>query len=622
MKRRNTIYLFPVLVLFLFLFLNGPNHVLLNTATSNQKQFHFAAYKTQLEVRRDANIAVTENLTYHFEGGVFHAAYRYINIYKLENVEDIQVFGPEGAPYKQVDPTEEILPPEQFFVKNELSRTIIQWFYEADARAAPMEMTFTVKYLLTKAVQREGSLDVLDFDGVPADTPKVDSVVITAILPDNFAENQVNIAPNNREDLTQFTVKDGKTILQFSYQNLPDGQAYRIIIGFPHIVQDYFSPKRLINEQAWLISILVVIGSIIFTIYLYIARGRDPTVTVPIERSIKLTPRPPQGLLPGEGVALLKEGRNPTLATLATFADLARQGYVQLEAEEFEDTNPRVVVTKKGEEIMTTGQAELFDFEEKLLKVLHDLEMNQPEPLTMEVLKSSKKVMKTIGDEIMDRTMDAKYFDADPRVVRKSYAKKVTAYSFGALFGPILLIALFRAWGGLILLGSFIVSIFTFVVIISALPRKNERGVMKTKEYEIFLKEVTKRADFAKDDQDPKTAAHLIEEFFPWLLIASIPTSFSLYRWLKEFEKMPSAKKYPYHCSWYFYPHVMDGSGLTAGDSTIGGPSPFSSFAQSFSASLGAIAASMGAAGAGGGFGAGAGAGAGGGAGGGGAGAS
>ncbi len=596
--------------------------MLSDTTTSSQKQFHFAAYKTQLEVRRDANIVVTENLTYHFEGGVFQAAYRYINIYKLENVEDVQVFGPEGAPYVRVDPTEKTLPPGQFFVKYELSRAIIQWFYEADASATPLEMTFTLKYLLTKAVQREGSSDVLDFDGVPVETPRVDSVVITAILPDKFAEDQLNIAPNNRKDLVQFTMEDGKTILQFSYQNLPEGQAYRIIIGFPHIVQDYFSPRRLINEQAWLIGILVVIGSIVFTIYLYIVRGRDPTVTIPTERSIKLTPRPPQGLLPGEGVALLKEGRYPTLATLATFADLARQGYVQLEAKEFEDTNPRIIITKKGEEIMTTGQAELFDFEEKLLRVLHDLETNQPEPLTMEVLKSSKKVMKTIGDEIMDRTMDVRYFDEDPRVVRKSYAKKVTAYSFGALFGSILLIALFRAWGGLILLGSFIVSIFTFVVIISALPRKNERGVMKAKEYEIFLKEVTKRADFAKDNQDPKTAAHLIEEFFPWLLIASIPTSFSLFRWLKEFEKMPSAKEYPYHCSWYFYPQVMKGSGLTAGDSTTGGPSPFSSFAQSFSASLGAIASSMGATGAGGGFGAGAGAGAGGGAGGGGAGAS
>ena len=621
MQRRTIHTLIPVLVLSIFLLMSVSSSGSVEIGAPSQKQFHFAAYETQLEVQRNANILVTENLKYHFEGGIFHSAYRYVNVYKLESVENVQVFGPKGTPYEQVDSTEEILPPGQFFVKYELSRVIIQWFYEADARVAPMEMTFTVKYLLTKAVQREGSLDVLDFDGVPADTPRVDSVVITAILPDNFSEDQLNIAPNNREDLTQFTVKDGKTILQFSYQNLPDGQAYRIIIEFPHIVQDYFSPRRVINEQAWLIGILVVIGSIVFSSYLYFVRGRDPAVTVPTERSIKLTPRPPQGLLPGEGVVLLKEGRNPTLATLATLADLARQGFVLLEAEEFEDTNPRVVVTKKGEEIMTSGLAELFDFEEKLLRVLHDLETNQPEPLTMEVLKTSKKVMKTIGDEIMDRTMDARYFDEDPRVVRKSYAKKVTAYSFGAFLGPILLIALFRAWGGLILLGSFIVSIFTFVVIISALPRKNDRGAMKAKEYEIFLKEVINRADFAKDNQDPKTAAHLIEDFFPWLLIASIPTSFNLYRWLKEFEKMPSAKRYPYHCSWYIYPHLMEGPGLTAGDSTTGGPSPFSSFAQSFSASLGAIAASMGAAGAGGGFGAGAGVGAGGGAGGGGAGA-
>lgn len=621
MQRRIIHTFIPVLVLPIFLLMSGASSGSVEIGGSSQKQFHFAAYETQLEVQRNANILVTENLTYHFEGGIFQAAYRYINVYKLESVENVQVIGPKGAPYEQVDPTEEILPPGQFFVKYELSRVVIQWFYEADARGVPMEMTFTVKYLLTKAVQREGSLDVLDFDGVPADTPRVDSVVITAILPDNFSEDELNIAPSNRKDLTQFTVKDSKTIIQFSYQNLPDGQAYRIIIGFPHIIQDYFSPRRLINEQAWLIGILVVIGSVIIMTYLYFVRGRDPAVTVPMERSIKLTPRPPQGLVPGEGVALLKEGRSPTLATLATLADLARQGYVQLEAEEFEDTNPRVGVTKKGEDIMTSGQAELYDFEEKLLKVLYELETNQPEPLTMEVLKASKKVMKTIGDEIMDRTMDASYFDEDPRLVRKSYTKKVTAYSFGALFGPILLIVLFRAWGGLILLGSFIVSVLSFVVIISALPRKNERGAMKAEEYEIFLKEITKRADFAKDNQDPKTAAHLIEEFFPWLLIASIPTSFNLYRWLKEFEKMPSAKRYPYHCSWYIYPHMIEGPGLPVGDATTGVPSPFSSFAQSFSASLGAISASMGVTGAGGGFGAGAGAGAGGGAGGGGAGA-
>jgi len=625
MKRRAILNLLPVIVLSIFIFVSEPSYGLVGIGAQSQKQFHFAAYETQLEVRKDANIAVTEQLTYHFEGGVFHVAYRYINTYKLESVEDVQVFGPDGAPYAQVAPTEELLTPGRFFVKYELTRVVIQWFYEADARTSPVEMPFTVKYLLSKAVQREGAMDVLDVDAVPADTPRVDFVVVTAILPEQFSEDQLKIASENQKDLVQLDVESDKTILQFTYENLPSGLAYRVIVGFPQTVQDYISPRRLINDSAWVVGILWVIGTIVFTIYIYLVRGRDPAVTIPTERSIELSPRPPQDLLPGEGVAVLKEGRDPSLAAFATFADLARQGYVCLEAEEFEDTNPRVTVTERGEKVLaTTGLTELLPVEEKLLQALHELEQaKQPEPLTMKALQQNRKVLKAIGNEIMDRTMAAGYFVDDPRVVRNSFTKKVGAYFLGASLGSLLLVVLFRVWGGLVLLGASIVSVICLTVTIPSLPRKNERGAAKASEYQIFLKEVAKRAKAAKDNEDPKAVAHLMEEFFPWLLIASIPTSFNLYNWLKSIETMPNAQRYPYHCSWYIYPlHLLATSEPPATSGVSPGvPSSLSSFAQSFSASLGSIAASMGASSAGGGFGAGAGVGAGGGAGGGGSGA-
>ena len=613
MRRRTILNLLLVVGLSIFHFISVASSGLGGLGTQSQKQYHFAIYETQLEVQRDANIVVMEKLTYHFEGGAFHTAYRYINLYKLESVEEVQVFGPDGTPYEQVAPTEELLSPGQFFVKYELTRVLIQWFYEVDAYFSPIEMPFTLKYMLTKAVQREGAMDVLDVDAVPAETPRVERVAVMAILPDQFSEEQVNIALGNQGDLVSQTVEGDKTILQFTYQNLPSGQAYRIIVGFPHTVQDYISPRRLINDSAWVVGILWVLGTMVFTIYLYLIRSRDPAVTVPTARSIEFSPRPPHDLLPGEGVSVLKEGRDPSLAAFATFADLARQGYVRLEADEFEDKNPRVIVTERGEEVLgTKGLTELLPVEEKLLRALHELEQEkQPEHLTLKVLQQNKDVLKAIGNEIMDRTMAAGYFDADPRIVRNSFAKKVGVYFIGASLGLFFLVVLLRVWGGLVLLGASIVSTICLAVMIPISPRKNERGAAKASEYQIFLKEVKRRAELAKDEYNPKVVADLIENFFPWLLIASIPTSFNLYNWLKAIETMPEAKKYPYQCTWYHYPsHLLvtpeppAASGVSAGV-----PSSLSSFAQSFSASLGSIAASMGASSAGGGVGAGAGAG-------------
>jgi len=608
----------------IFFVMSVLNFGFVGLSAQSQKQFHFTAYETQFEVQEDANIAVTENLTYYFEGGAFSRAFRYINLYKLESVEAVHVIGSEGEFYTQVDPTDDTLPPGHFFVKNELTRVVIEWFYEVNAQISPVEKSFTLKYVLTKAVQREDVMDVLDVDAVPVDTPRVDRVEVTTIFPGEFSEDELSIASENMRDLTSYTLEGGKTILQFELQNLPSRNAYRVIVGFPPTVQAYVSPKRLINDTAWIFGIFWIFIAIIFSIYLYWVRGRDPTVRVPTELSIKFDPRPPQGLLPGEGVALLKEGRDPSLAAFATFADLARQGYIRIEAAEFKDTNPRITITDQGKEVLATkGLIELLPIEEKLLRMLYELEKEmQPEILTMEELQHNKNVLKAIGSEIMDRTVKAGYFDDDPREVRSSYGKKVGFYFLGTTLMVLLLFILYRAWGGLVLLGASITSTICLAAVIPSLPRKNERGAAKTNEYELFLKEVRRRAEGARSEHDPKTAAQLIEEFFPWLLITSIPTSFSLYNWLKAIETMPNARRYPFPCSWYTYPHLsVTSEPSPIGSTSPGVPSSLSSFAQSFSASLGTIATSMGATSAGGGFGAGAGVGGGGGAGGGGAGA-
>ncbi len=147
--------------------------------------------------------------------------------------------------------------------------------------------------------------------------------------------------------------------------------------------------------------------------------------------------------------------------------------------------------------------------------------------------------------------------------------------------------------------------------------------MQKRREYELFLSEIAKRAELAKDRDTTSEISHLIEQFFPWLLIASIPTSFNLYIWLKSIETMPKAQKYPFRCSWYTFPGIPGSvKPLTGGGQCTSVSHSLSSFAQSFSASLGSMATSMGASSSGGGFSGGAGAGSGGGAGGGGAGAS
>ncbi len=623
MKRRTDHKLLPIVLFALFLFINSSGFSSRELNASNQKQFHFAAYESQFEVHTNANIAVSETLTYQFEGGEFLSAYRYINLYKLDSIEDVQVFGSDGLPYTRINPTDNIMPPRQFFVDYGLNNVVIKWFYDVDARIASVRREFTLSYVMTKAVQLENDMDVLDVDAVPIDTPQVDQVKVTAILPGQFSIDQLTIASPIQGDLIQHTIEGEKTILQFHYETLLSNQAYRVVVGFPQTVQDYFSPRRVINNNAWRIGILWVLGAIIFTIYLYMIRGRDPKVTIPTEYSIELSPRPPQDLLPGEGSSLLNEGKNPALATLATFADLTRQGFVCLEAGEFEDTNPKVIVTELGKEVLGPSLTKLLPVEEDLLRELYELEQESSEPLTLETLRIKKEFMKAFGNKIMDRTVAAGYYEDDPRIVRKSVAKKVGIYSIGTTIGAILMVILFRAWGGFVLLGASFLTAICFSILIFSLPRKTERGVAKEKEYELFLSEIAKRAELAKDRDKPSEISHLIEQFFPWLLIASIPTSFNLYNWLKAIETMPKAQIYPFRCSWYTYPGVPGSvkTSISGGQSTSVSRS-LSSFAQSFSASLGSMAASLGASSAGGGFGGGAGAGSGGGAGGGGAGAS
>ena len=623
MKRRTDHKLLPIVLLTLFLFINTSGFSSRELNASNQKQFHFAAYESQFEVLTNANIAVSETLIYQFEGGEFHSAYRYINLYKLDNIEDVQVFGPDGLPYTQINPTDDIMPPRQYFVDYGFNNVEIKWFYDVDARIASVRREFTLTYVMTKAVQLQNDMDVLDVDAVPIDTPQVDQVKVTAILPGQFSLDQLTIDPLIQGDLIQHTIEGEKTILQFQYENLLSNQAYRVIVDFPQTVQDYFSPRRVINDNAVGIGFLWILGAISITIYLYIIRGRDPKVTIPTEHSIELSPRPPQDLLPGEGSSLLNEGKNPALATLATFADLTRQGFVRLEAGKFEDKNPKVIITEQGKVALGPGLTKLLPVEDDLLRELYELEQESSEPLTLETLRIKKEFMKAFGNKIMDRTVAAGYYEGDPRIVRNSVAKKVGMYSIGTTIGSLLMVVLFRAWGGLVLLGASLLTAICFSILIFSLPRKTERGVAKEKEYELFLREITKRAELAKDRDTPSEISHLIEQFFPWLLIASIPTSFNLYIWLKAIETMPKAQKYPFRCSWYTFPGIPGSvKPFTAGGQSTSVSHSLSSFAQSFSASLGSMATSMGASSSGGGFSGGAGAGSGGGAGGGGAGAS
>ncbi len=301
---------------------------LLLSACGDNRSFTWRQIDTQVQVRADGSLAVSESLTLAYSGGPFTFATRDLPERRLDGVGAIGVSDGERV-YTQVD-DEDSDEPYTFSVTRDGDEQRVRWVYPATTGG---ERTFVLSYEVYGAIRRSGATDELwwtmVFGGrdepvegasgsitLPAPTPPEQLV---ASAPD--APAQLSLAPGE---------------VSFSSGPIPPDSELTVRLSFPESIVGGETPSWQLAEaeQATydtttrptvnlLLSALTagLAALLAALIWGWRRRNRDPQ---PLGFAGDALPAPPDALPPALAARLT--GSSDGQALLATLFELANRG--------------------------------------------------------------------------------------------------------------------------------------------------------------------------------------------------------------------------------------------------------------------------------------------------------
>jgi len=497
--------------------------------------YHIRRYSVKLIVNGDASVSVEENITYIFESGSFSYAYRYINYWKLDDVINIEVgeVTDSGIVWYEKGGSGE----GHFTVNKDPDRVLIKWYYSpVYIETNSVEKTFIIRYKATAVIEAENGKNILDWDGIPADTPKVDIARVQVVIPRNLNSSDLEIQPSN-DAVLKITES---TIITFYHENIPEGLAYRIIVKFPKFIEPVFSFRKYFNQNWILLTIMVIIFSTLTLVIAWYLKGRDQKISPSKRRLIESKYKTlaygqeisPPDLTPTEATVLINERITPITWGSLIF-DLATRGYFKIVNKdsktfiEFTEKTNQICISKTDSKLKSF-EADFLNFVCKIYNVLK--EKKRLENTLIPIRKffgefysfKNRKIRKKIEDEIYNELLAKGFFDADPREIGKrwAYLYLISLIPFGAIMVSGILNNIF----GLIFLGfgGITASIFLAIGAYSFMPRKTLLGSEKAyevKQYAINLLEKIRTFAKAKDDRLKETISLIFGSLIAWLFI-------------------------------------------------------------------------------------------------------
>jgi len=376
--------------------------------------WELSSFNTDIEVRTDGSLFVTETIVADFSRDAHHGIYRIIPIRYRDKY---------GQSYKL-----------RYSLNSVTDQNENNWWYEKwtegdylSIKIGDPDRTYKepVTYIITYEIQRAMSFQFPDHDelywnatGEEWPIPILNATA-TVTYPDEITSAQVDAIcytggyKSTGQDCTH-EIK-GNTVFYKSTVPFNAYEGLTIVVGFP---KGIITPLTFQQQLIWTLQdnwgYFIPVVTFFLLLYLWWSRGKDPQTN---RDTVMPIYTPPKGLTPGEAGTLIDE-RADMHDLSATIIDMAVRGYLKINE------------TKKKTWI---GENTEYDFE--LLKEFEsDSTLKDHEKKTMTAIFGSGKSRKLtdlqnkfymdlpkIKDSIYESLVHDKFFPSSPEKVRKTY---------------------------------------------------------------------------------------------------------------------------------------------------------------------------------------------------------
>ncbi len=321
-----------------------------------------------ITLRADGSTRVVETWVVQFIGGPFRYAFRTFNLDKVDGFSDFQVLE-DGQPYQLEEARLEL--PHTYTVDNNPYLVEVYWYFpETTDTVRVFQLAYTAQGVVR--VQPEGDEFYWKFIEFDRKYP-IEQSEVTVHLPADVPLDQLRMATYRNTYLEKGTVEvlDDRTVV-FRGTNFEPYEEWEVRLALPPGLVDFPKPTWQMNAEeyerwlaerefrrsvGWVADGLLLVVGLIALFLLWFLRGRDRWI-VPW---VGAATHPPSDLSPAV-VGVLLDRRVDMQDVLATIIDLARRGYLRIQAEE---SNWRFIRLAPED-----GERALLPFERRLLSIL------------------------------------------------------------------------------------------------------------------------------------------------------------------------------------------------------------------------------------------------------------
>ena len=182
----------------------------------SRKEYTLSNYDVTLRLQADGDYIVTEQLTFDFQQGEFHYAYRNIPKDQLAAIQNVRVESPD-AQLKDV------------VTKEKADEYRVRWTFPYRREPATFKLTYEVK----GAVKQQGDRRVIDWDAVGTQwTVPVRDVDVQVRIPEELGIGKENLEVRRPSDATIRAASDGGWVVEAKQKLTPPGERFRIVVAY------------------------------------------------------------------------------------------------------------------------------------------------------------------------------------------------------------------------------------------------------------------------------------------------------------------------------------------------------------------------------------------------------
>lgn len=476
---------------------------LVSAPSAQAKDWRIDSLDVVLDVQSDTRVFVTEQITFTFEGP-FSFVGRVIPTGYVDSLHDVQVFrGGVALPVGDG--------PDTYSTFMEGGDLIVQINFAVEDTTD----TWEIRYVAEGAPSYFDDVDEVVWRVFDADTPvPIGSVRVTMNLPGAVSPDLLTAAVDTGPEVDNTISSPGASVIVFTAAEVPPYTHFWIAGGFPKgVVNRPWTARRIAAFLTPRVGFALPIFTFLAMLLIWVRRGRDEPAAV----YARYVTEPPSGLAPALAGALLDErvGRRELLATLA---ELARRGYVEL--------------PEGG------GSAQVSAVTMRLLKPAGDLQGVEAVVVSALFPHGEVKVQgATIGERLRGLTLPfedavfaalvkAGYFGAGPKAARRSWSNRT--WLFGLLLVVATVVLIIRDVGGW---GYFLVGAVASVAVmagfVNRMPQRTAAGAQEQRKWEAFYNYLRDLNRF----QDLQTARDTFERFLPYAVAFGVERD-----WARRFD--------------------------------------------------------------------------------------